>query len=125
MPSYTFKLYSPRWGQIMSYPIEFSRERMSITNMAKRADCSWVENRDPAWSGHNQDIGHPLINILGDDSIYAPAELPSALDYLWQAWRDEEIDETEVESQIEELANWINRSTDNQPKSEFWSIYFG
>lgn len=98
------QVYSPRWGQADTYKITFDPERIHIDNSnAKSATCTFPDGSDPEWTGHNQGIGNPLMNIFSNDSIYAPRVVPMALESAWARWHDGKSTDEEVRAGIAEL----------------------
>lgn len=117
MPTYTTKIYSPRWGHTDEYTFEFTREKMKISVLASTAICIWVEDRDPRWEGD-------LESILNNDSIYPPAILPRLYEHLWVSWRNGEINEGEVDAELQAVTEWLNEITARTPRTNFWNSYF-
>jgi hypothetical protein len=88
------------------------------------AVCSWVENRDPDWSGSNNLIGQPLESILENDSIFPPTIFIRALEYAWQTWRNGELNDEQIRVEITILCEWLNMVSKSKPKTEFWRSKF-
>jgi hypothetical protein len=122
--SFEVRIYSPRWGHDDAYTIKLERDHMEIKGINKDALCSWVEGKDPKWSGYNENTGNPLENILKNDSIYPPTVFVRALEHLWMAWRDGTLDDQKAEKEVQELFDWVNETTRSRPKSEFWRSVF-
>lgn len=118
MPTYTTRIYSPRWGHEDTYEIEFTREAMTISRNPRAAKCVWMENRDPEWEGES------IEHILNNDSIYPPSILPRLYVHLWTSWRNGEIDEEQVDAELQAVTEWLNEVTRRKPRSDFWSTYF-
>jgi hypothetical protein len=114
----TVKLYSPRWGHTDTYTFELTKNVMTIGMNSSNAKCMWVEDLDPVWEGV------PLCDILQNDSIYPPAIFQDLLEYLWKSWRDGDIDEAEANTELQEIITWLNKITQEKPKTDFWSKYF-
>lgn len=121
---FNVNLYSTRWGREDTYEFQLERKQMKIEGIGKHALCSWVENLDPTWSGHNDMIGNPLEKMLENDSIYPPSVFVMALVSAWKAWRDSELDDEQIQADIRELCEWLNKVTQSQPKTEFWRSIF-
>jgi len=122
--SFKVRLYSPRWGHEDSYEIKLDRKQMIVEGHNKIAACSWVEGRDPKWSGYSENIGNPLVITLQNDSIYPPTVFIRALEYAWMAWRDSELDGQQVVQEVQHLCDWVNEVSRRKPKTEFWRKMF-
>jgi hypothetical protein len=117
--SFEVQLYSPRWGHEDTYEIQLDREQMRVKGVNKTAVCSWVEGRDPKWSGYNESIGNPLEKILENDSIYPPTVFIRAMEYAWMAWRDGTLDDQKVLQEMQQLCEWVNEVSSSKPKPTF------
>ena len=118
MAKLTALFYSPRWGHEDQYEFELSRESMSITHGIRKSRCIWHENKDPQWEGES------LESHLRNDSIYPPAILPDMLVHLWKAWRHNELNDAQAQSELDAVTEWLNKLTKDKPKSKFWKAYF-
>ena len=118
------RLYSPRWGHEDTYEIKLDGEQMRVEGVNRTAECSWVEGRDPKWSGYNETIGNPLEEILKNDSIYPPTVFIRALEYAWMAWRDGTLDDQKVLQEVQQLCEWVNEVSRSKPKTDFWQKIF-
>ena len=111
-------IYSPRWGHEDVYKFALTKESMSISHMPRTIKCTWVENRDPEWSGED------LEKTLRNDSIYPPSILPDLFAHAWLSWRNGELDDQGVAIELKAIARWLNEITAAKPKTEFWKTYF-
>lgn len=118
MPTYTTRIYTPRWGHEDTYEFEFTREAMTISMTPRTARCIWVENRDPRWEGE------ALEHILNNDMIYPPAILPRLYEHLWTSWRNGELGEPAVDAELQAVTEWLNELTRKKPRTDFWKKYF-
>lgn len=123
--NFEIMIYSPRWGHEDAYEINVSRNEMIVKGKGhEQAICSWVENRDPVWTGYNEAIGNPLQNILENEKIYPPTVFTRALESAWRAWRDNTLADEQLNSEVQVLCEWINVVTRNMPKTDFWRKIF-
>ena len=122
--STSFDVYSPRWGHPDRYSITFSSEQMQINQGSFSAICVLNENGDPEWSGYENGIGNPLMNIFSNDSIYAPEIVPFALECAWEKWRNGSVEESELQNGLEELFSWIDQTAISKPSSKLWNGAF-
>jgi hypothetical protein len=118
MPTYSTRIYSPRWGHEDTYDFDFSREAMTISRAPRTVRCVWIENRDPRWEGE------PIEHILNNDSVYPPAILPRLYEHLWLSWRSGDLPESRVDAELQAVTEWLNGITKSKPRSDFWSSYF-
>ncbi|AEB80269.1 Hypothetical protein Dalk_0001_AVC [Desulfatibacillum aliphaticivorans] len=115
-------LFSPRWGRDDTYNLQFSREKMQIDG-PKSAECTWVEDGDPVWTGYQIGQGNPLVNIMKNDHIYPPSVFVSALEWAWSEWRNTGLNE-DIVQEVKGLFEWVNQITMSKPSSAFWSKFF-
>jgi hypothetical protein len=123
---FSVNIYSPRWGHEDSYQFILDENQMEITGGGggKSAVCKWVESRDPIWKGYYDSTGNPFVNILENDLIHPPAIIISAIESAWTAWRNGELDNDELESEMNALADWLNTISKNKPNTDFWTKIF-
>ena len=123
--SFTINLHSPRWGTDDPYTFEMDRKQMTVGKLGpSKAVLTWVEGRDAVWSGDMPMRGHPLVDILQNDSIYPPTVFVQALEFAWLAWRNHELDDAEVEAEVSSLFDWVNEVSRTRPTTEFWRRKF-
>ncbi len=113
-----FRIHSPRWGTEDAYEVKFNRDELVVKSPARTATCTWRENLDPVWSGED------LLKVFEADNVYPPAVLPGMIEYAWSAWRGSELKDTELESEMYLVADWVNEVTKAKPESDFWNRYF-
>ncbi|MDQ1886691.1 hypothetical protein RA180_22150 [Aeromonas salmonicida] len=118
MKNVNLKIYSPRWGHHDTYHVELHLDYMKITMHPKEAKATYIDNRDPEWSGES------LQRIMNNDSVYPPEITPRLFQRAWLAWRDGELDDNQVAQELEQVAEWINKITEAKPNSDFWQKYF-
>jgi len=111
------KIQSPRYGTSDIYEILFTHEYMEIRRTPSVARCNFRERLDPEW------VGDDLISILHNEYVYAPAILPSLFKYAWLSWRSGEINEEELPSELEALAQWLNEISRVKLSTDFWRAY--
>ncbi|MGR5129963.1 hypothetical protein [Photobacterium swingsii] len=118
MTKVDLRIYSPRWGHHDTYSVELHQDYMRISITPRVAKATYVENRDPEWSGES------LQRIMNNDSIYPPEITQDLFQRTWLAWRDGELDNSQVAQELEQVAEWINKVTEAKPDSDFWQKYF-
>jgi hypothetical protein len=119
-----FDVYSPRWGHADGYSFCMTREGFSVQLGLKRAECKLSDERETVWSGHDASIGNPLLQIMSNDSIYAPEIVPEALEWLLGKWNGYEAERDTILTALSELFAWIDHTARAKPSSDFWSEYF-
>ncbi len=117
----TFKvsLFSPRWSHEDLYEIKLNKDKMYICFGLRTAECSWIDGKDPKWSGHT------VKEILTNEFIYPPTIFEKALEKAWEAWKDSDLDDVGVQKEVKELCDWVNTVSRNRPKTNFWKLMFG
>ena len=91
---------------------------MTVSFAPRVATCTWRENQDPTWAGE------ALEDMLNNDSIYPPAVFTSLIEHLWKSWRNGDIREEEVNTELQLIITWLNEITAKKPRSDFWRKYF-
>lgn len=91
---------------------------------SRSASCTFSDSGDPIWTGYREAIGNPLINVLEEDSIYAPSVVPSALMRAWAKWSQQAASEDEVKDGLTELFSWISDTARATPKGNLWQGEF-
>jgi len=121
-------LHSPRSGTDDAYDFDISRRRMKIEKAGSmsHAECTFIEGQDPTWSSSERSVinGHPLIHMFENDAIYPPSIFLRALEHAWRAWRDNELSDTELATEIGRLFKWVDATTAGMPRTEFWKRIF-
>lgn len=112
------QIFSPRWGHEDTYKLELTSESLTITQGARVAKSTWREGLDPEWSGES------LERTLRNDSIYPPTNFQDLVEHAWKAWRNEELEDAEVNDELQVLASWLNEITLAKPDTKFWQEYF-
>lgn len=111
----TMRLNSPRWGHADTYEVTFDDDRIGISQGAKQAQY----RPDPgAWTGYRR--SHAWLAIMSNDRVYAPAAVETAMEQVWERWRDGELDDTDAQARVDEIASWINGCTGACVAGEFW-----
>lgn len=114
------QVYSPKWGHEDTYEIVFEGQRMQFRGIMKQAECLWVENDNPTWSGHGDTRGNPVENILENDKVYPPSGFVRALEYAWMEWRNGGLNDEQAQLELQELFDWLNTASQSQPSTDFW-----
>lgn len=120
--NFEIDIYSPRWGHSDKYSLDFEQETLTFRQKGgafPAATLMNVENCDPEW-----DDVKAIFKMLNNDSIYPPHVFPSLLEHVWQAWRNHELDRDEAQTELVELARYLNDCTQAKPQTEFWTQYF-
>ena len=118
MPTFTTRIYSPRWGHEDTYSFIFENDKLTIDFAPRRAYCTWQENHDPKWTGE------PFEHMLRNDSICPPDNVSGLVEYIWKAWRNNELNDAAANAELQELVTWLNTITKEKPKTKFWKQYF-
>lgn len=119
-----FSLYSPRFGHSDPYTIKFDENELFFKSTGKEAKCLQDSEGKFIWSGHDDTIGNPILNILEDNQIYPPSPFLEAIISAWNAWRIKELSDEQLESELTQLFKWVDVSSRNKPNSDFWIHLF-
>lgn len=107
-----FKVYTRRWGHENGYSIKRTVNGWHCGYIATRGECK-----------KNGEGG--LFNNLDHDSVFYPKDgVAYAMEKLWEAADEEEIDFDELTKRIQQIADWISaveKSIDTQPE---WVGYY-
>ncbi len=117
-------VYSPRWGHPDHYSVVMTRSRLTITLNTKTAECVLQPEGNVTWSGHRARLNNPVLQIMSDDAIYAPAILPDALEWLLGQWGQGVADRASVTTALKDLFSWVDHTARGKPASELWRQYF-
>ncbi len=125
MQSFTarYDIYSPRWGHTDPYDLTFTSDQITIRQGIKQATCVLAEG-GPVWQGHGARSKNPLLNILSDDSIYAPAVVAFAIEWAWERWRESAVEEQTLRDGLRELFGWVDAMARGKPSGPLWQGAF-
>jgi hypothetical protein len=101
-----------------------NHEEMTVSQSNFSATCRRGDNGDPEWSGYNQQIGNPLMNIFRNDMIHAPTIVTFALEWAWRRWKDGAATEDQLQAGLEELFSWIDETARGKPARTLWQGAF-
>lgn len=112
--SFSFPIYSRRWGHIDSYKVTRTSSGWTFHHMQDVA-----AGRDARVGGKS---GTGLFELLDHDSINYPEELPGYFEWLWEQAADRGLDAGEVQSALTDLADWVSLCEKNSPQGVFESF---
>ena len=115
-----YSIYSPRRGHKDIYEVHLKENRIRITQGGKEAVCCQDKYRQIKWSGYEDDIGNPFVNILENDNIYVPDVIIDAMESLVQRNMNNKLKIRELESGLKGLFQWINIISIKKPKRKLW-----
>lgn len=115
----TAEVYSPRWGHTDTYRFHFSEDKLIISHGPRERIATWDSDGGPNWHGRNS-----LSDMMRNDSIHPPERAESLIGYIWEAWRDGRLDNTQAQEELTAFIDYINASTAAKPKTEFWRGIF-
>lgn len=115
----SINLFSPRFGHNDKYKIEIEDNKVSFfRTRLKTAVCQWSSERGWTWEKL------PIYDILSNNAIYPPHTFQKRLIYIFEAIRLGELPTSEAQKIVDEIADWVNLTTHNKPKHEFWDGVF-
>ena len=107
-----FEVYTRRWGHEDRYTIKRTIDGWYCGHMSINGKCK-----------KNGEGG--LFDNLDHDAVFYPQEgVEYAMQKLWEAADEGEIDFQEMEKRLQEIADWIStveKSIDSQPE---WVNYY-
>ncbi|MBD7985178.1 hypothetical protein H9649_11310 [Sporosarcina sp. Sa2YVA2] len=104
----TFKMqiYSRRWGHTDTYRFIRIEEGWNVSLLSRSGSCDKK--------------GYPVFyEILDNDLINYPAELPNYMGWLWDSAKEKGLTKEEVQSSLDDIAKWINSCEKSSPKGIF------
>lgn len=115
----SINLFSPRFGHNDKYKIMIEENKVSFfRTKIKTAICKWSYEQGWVWERN------PIQDILSNNSVYPPRTFQKRLTYIFEAIRLGELETSEAQKIIDEIADWVNLTTHNKPKHQFWDGVF-
>jgi hypothetical protein len=106
---FEFQVYSRRWGHKDKYIFKRTAEGWDIHSLR---------------GGSCDKGGRPfLFNNLHQDLIQYPRGLDDWLEFLWEQAASKGLSKDEVQTALNELANWVNITEKNAPSNGVWEGY--
>ncbi|ARJ25695.1 hypothetical protein ILT06_31865 [Bacillus sp. 17RED48] len=99
-------IYSRRWNSQDRYTIKRIETGWYIEHMTHRGDCA-------------KDASPILYASLSHDGINYPESLPGYFEWLWDQAQEEGLNREQVQTSLNELAEWINTCEKASPKGIF------
>ncbi|WP_158498974.1 hypothetical protein [Methanosarcina barkeri] len=107
---FEFRIYSRRWGHKDTYKI-------------KRTENGWIVDF-PLIGGPCDKGGRPfLFENFHHDSIQYPNALDSWMKWLWEQAASKGLSKEQVQTALQELADWVNNTEKNTPSHGVWESY--
>lgn len=106
---FEFRVYSRRWGHEDTYCFKRTAEGWNV-NFCRGGPCD--------------KSGRPfLFESLNQDLIQYPRGLGGWLEWLWEQAASKGLSKSEVQSALNELANWVSITEKNSPSGGVWEGY--
>lgn len=107
---FTFRVYSNRWGHDDTYSIKRTESGWTITHVAIGGPCD---------KG-----GHPfLFENFRQDLIHFPEGLDGWMEWLWDQASSEGLTRDQVQTSLQQLADWVSNTEKNAPSGGVWEGY--
>lgn len=107
---FTFRVFSNRWGHDDAYRVKRTEDGWIISHIAIGGPC------DKA--------GRPfLFENLRHDSIHFPDGLDGWMEWLWSQAASRGLTQNEVQTALQELADWVSITEKNAPSGGIWEGY--
>ena len=115
---FNLEIYSPRREHNESCEIELTQQFMEISIGLNKSKATWVDSCDPEWSFQSID------EMMRNNGIYSPAVTNNLFEYAWKAWRNGDLNDAEVKTELTKVTEWVNEVSRLKPQSTFWQGYF-
>lgn len=107
---FDFRVYSNSWGHEDNYRIKRTRDGWDVNFCCIGGPCD---------KG-----GSPfLYENLNHDSIQYPKDFSGWLEWLWDQAASKSLSKDEVQTALQELADWVSCTEKNAPSSDVWKGY--
>lgn len=107
---FEFRVYSRRWGHEDIYRVKRTKDGWDIAH--------------PPIGGACDKGGQPfLFRNLQQDSIQFPAKLSGWMEWLWDQAKAEGLTEGQVQTALQELADWVSETERTAPDGGIWAGY--
>ncbi len=107
---FTFRVFSRRWDHEDTYTVKRTKEGWDINHSAIGGPCD---------KG-----GHPfLFRNFRQDSIQFPAKLDGWMEWLWKQAAEKGLAEAQVQTALQELADWVSQTEQSTPDGGVWEGY--
>lgn len=107
---FEFRVYSRRWGHEDTYSIRRTAEGWNILPISRGGPCD--------------KSGQPfLFEKLHQDFIQYPHDLDGRLEWLWEQAASRGLSKDEVQTALNDLANWVSSTEKNSPSGGLWEDY--
>jgi hypothetical protein len=104
--TFVLKIYSRRWGHNDLYKLTRISSGWEIKTMNRGGSCDKQ--------------GKPfLYQVLNNESISYPHDLPGFLEWLWDQAAEMGLSKEEIQTSLNDIAEWINVCEINTPKGIF------
>lgn len=114
------KIFSQRWNGATGR--NSGRDGLNWDEyIIKRINTGWFI-KHLTINGECDKSGKPfLFQNLKQDHISYPYNLSDIIEYLWEAVEHEKLNQTQLQQELDKIANWINECEINKP--HFKSYY--
>lgn len=111
----TCMIFSPQWNEMVAYDFVISKESFSILYPESQfITCKSLEKDVCVWEG-----AITIENMLSYDKIIYPENIRQLFEYLWISWKNDKIDNDQVEIELIALTKWLDSMTRTKPLLQF------
>ncbi|CAM4387981.1 hypothetical protein BAMA_10570 [Bacillus manliponensis] len=103
---FDFKVFSRRWGNEDVYKIKRIESGWHLSHLSYTGDCK-------------KDGSPFLYASFTHDSINYPESLPGYFEWLWEQAQEEGLSYDDVQSSLNQLAEWVNLCEKGSPSGVF------
>ena len=108
MSSFTFEVYNNRRDSNITYRINKTDKGWHISYIAISGDCA--------------PDGEPYFYMnFRQDSIAYPSGFGSSLEHVWEELEHGHISDSEAQSMLQDLADWVSACEQSEPKWKGWN----
>lgn len=107
---FDFRVYSRRWGHKDTYLLRRTKEGWELAFGLTSGPCN---------KG-----GHPyLYERFDQDSIQYPVNIDGWLEWLWERAASNGLSQKQIQSALNELAEWVSITESSAPSGDIWVGY--
>lgn len=108
MKPFTFRVYNKRHDSVLTYRLEKTDSGWDIQHIAINGPCS-------------PDGSALFYTNFEQDNIQYPVGFGAFLEWLWGQLDSQEISESDAQTKLQELADWVSLCERGQPRWHGWN----
>lgn len=108
MSIFNFRIFTRRWNSMVTYNVTKTTNGWHICHIAINGDC------EPDGSPY-------FYSNFDQDYVAYPSNFGSFLDHIWAALDRKEMNDTDAQEKLQELADWVSNCERSQPEWKGWN----